>query len=108
MRFRPDFRKSRPPEIFGRILNLPIITFQTGFDRISFKSRPRKSQGPFIPACRMQRVFDTLRNKIKTKGFHRIGRLISRPTGKFAFLDMGLWRSTKTNIHQCHHNVLKV
>jgi hypothetical protein len=29
-----------------------------GFDRISFKRGPRKSRGPFIPVCRMQRVIN--------------------------------------------------
>jgi hypothetical protein len=43
MRFRPDFKKSRPPEIFGSILNLPIVAFQTGL--IEFLSKAaRKSR----------------------------------------------------------------
>jgi hypothetical protein len=37
MRFRPEFKKSCPPERFGRILNLPIVSFQTGL--IEFLSK---------------------------------------------------------------------
>jgi hypothetical protein len=37
MRFRPDFKKARPPERFGRMLNLPIAVFQTGL--IEFLSK---------------------------------------------------------------------
>jgi hypothetical protein len=37
MRFRPDFKKSRPPEIFGCISNLSIVAFQTGL--IEFLSK---------------------------------------------------------------------
>jgi hypothetical protein len=29
MRFRPHFKKFRPSETFGRILNYPIVAFQT-------------------------------------------------------------------------------
>jgi hypothetical protein len=37
MRFRSGFKKSRPLEIFGCILNLPIVAFQTGL--IEFLSK---------------------------------------------------------------------
>jgi hypothetical protein len=59
MSFRPDFKTSRSPEIFGRILNLPILAFQTSLIEFLFKSRPRKSHSPFIPVCRMQMVIES-------------------------------------------------
>jgi hypothetical protein len=37
MRIRPYLKKSCPPEIFGRISNLPIVAFQTGL--IEFLSK---------------------------------------------------------------------
>jgi hypothetical protein len=46
----------RAPEIFGRILNLRIVAFQTGL--IEFLSKA----GPFIQVCRMQRVLNDRRN----------------------------------------------
>jgi hypothetical protein len=51
------FNSHRPPsrDIWSHI-EFSHRRISDGFDQISFKNRPRKSRGPFIPVCRMQRV----------------------------------------------------
>jgi hypothetical protein len=49
MCFRPDCKKLRPLEIFGRILNLPIVAFQTGMIKFLSKARLAKVEaGSFL------------------------------------------------------------